>query len=628
MWGSISLLTWKAGEGFPINLFIVLGLIVPIVLIPGVLFFPSIKRILLMFSFIGVLLFLTYYNLTEAELGISIFLSEEAMLTPFFFSEHPYSRFAAFGFTLAGAFTLLYGAQLSKASEQALSLLALASVIGVSFAGNFITLFLFWEVLTFSTAGIIFCRGTSHAMSMGLRFLFFHLVGGLLVLLGILQHYAAVGSFIIEEPQAGLTFFVLGVGFKAAFLPFHLWVAWGYPSASFPSSVLLAGLTTKIGIYALARIIPPHEFIVLMGGAMALIGVICALLQHDLRRLLSYHIISQVGYMVAGVGLGASLAVDGGLLHMINNMFYKGLLFMCAGAVIHATGTENVHDLIHHEEEEERHNEYKHSRQKEQEVKPLWKALPVATFGAIIGAFAIAGMPLFSGYVSKYMLKQAMYGAGPAEWMLLIAGIGTTASFCKFVYFGFIKARAPVSHKPTVTMNISIFAVSAISILIGVYPQVISAILPYNSPLSVYSASGVWETMQLIIVGVLVFLNLASVLKKGIHVPAWMSIENLIFIPLANKTYEYLSRMKIPEGGDFYSPSFNKGKFTKTIPFFKQGSYTDPKEQAASAAETSKDAYSTNWSIRNIGFDQLLMISLLGMVIFAFLYFAWTRGMF
>ena len=156
--------------------------------------------------------------------------------------------------------------------------------------------------------------------------LVFSLVSGFLLTVGILLQYNAAGTFELMYPIAGLPFFILGIGIKTAFLLLHFWVPWGYPAASFPCSVLLAALCTKVGVYAVARVLPPSPFINIMGACMAIVAVTLALLQSDLRKLLSYHIISQVGYMVAGVGLGTSIGIDGGLLHLVNHMIYKALL--------------------------------------------------------------------------------------------------------------------------------------------------------------------------------------------------------------------------------------------------------------------------------------------------------------
>ncbi len=509
-----------------IDTFVAAGIALPLVLVPGVLFAPRILRYILMLIAVGVLFYLAYYDLSVTSLG-STTIFGDAVLAPISFSEHPYSRIAVFGFTLVGSFALLYGLQFSRPSEQAVALVALASAVGIVFSNNFIVLFIFWEMLTLSTAGLILLRKTPESLMAGLYFLSFHLAGGLIVLLGILLHYQESGSFILTEPQGGLAFFMVGFGFKAAFLPFHLWVARGYPSANFPSSVILAGLTTKIGVYAIARILPPSDIIMYMGATMALMGVSMAMLQHNMRRLLSYHIISQVGYMVAGVGLATQQAVDGALLHVVNHMLYKALLFMSVGAVFYATQTEDLHDLTHEDSEE-----------LEKEKESIWKAMPVVTFGGIVGALAIAGFPLFNGYVSKYLLKYAFYGAGPAETMLMLASIGTAASFCKLIGFGFITGRAKIINKIPLSSHLAIAGTAFFCIIIGVYPQLVAPLIPYQSTVvGIYGASGVWGSVRLVIAGLLLFLNLAAILKRGIHLPPWVSIEFLIFNPLGKALF-------------------------------------------------------------------------------------------
>ncbi len=491
------------------------------VISPALLFLSKKWRYILVSFLILVMAYLVVYNLAGIELGRLTLFPAEGTVIPFDFWEHEYSRILVLGFTLIGFLGILYGLPEAKPNEQVASFWAISSAIGIAFANDFITLFIFWELLTITTASLIFFNG-KQVFHMAYRFLFFHLIGGLMLFVGICQQFAATGSISLTTPEAGLAFFILGIGFKAAFIPFHIWVAWGYPNASLFSSAIMAALTTKIGVYALARILPSHELFVYMGGIMALVGVSCALMQKNMRRLLTYHVVSQVGYMVAGVGLGATLAVDGGLFHLFNNMLYKSLLFMTAGAVLFSTGTENLHDLTHHEENNDDHSE---------PPKPVWKAMPLVTLGAIIGALAIAGVPLFNGYVSKYMLKEAMYGMGPVEWMLLIASIGTAASFCKFVYFGFLKARAISFKPPGFTMQASILLFAFFCILLGVRPDFIWEILPYTSSLDVYSMSGIWSAMQLFLSGVLLFVILANPLQKGLPIPPWVSVEYLVINP-------------------------------------------------------------------------------------------------
>lgn len=510
-----------------INTVLVAGILVPALLVPGILYGSSRLRRLLMVIAIGALFFNAFYILTAARLGTTVVFSE-VVLAPVSFSEHVYSNITAFGFTLVGSLGLLYGLKLSKPSEQAIALMAVASAVGIVFSDNYFVLFLFWEMLTLSTAGLILLKKSPESLIAGFYFLAFHLTGGLVVLFGILQHYSVSGSFDLVEPQAGLLSFVIGFGFKAAFLPLHMWLARGYPSANFPSSVLLAGLTTKIGVYAIARMLPPLEFVMYMGASMALFGVTCALLQHNMRRLLSYHIISQVGFMVAGVGLATHYAVDGALLHLVNHMLYKALLFMSAGAVLYATQTEDLHDLTHLDPEE-----------LEKQKQTIWKALPIVTVGAVVGALAISGFPFFNGYVSKYLLKNAMYGMGLAETMLLIASVGTAASFCKLIFFGYIRGRAVIHNKISVFSHLAIIFTAALCVGLGIYPQFISTLLPYSSSVTgIYSLYGMWSSLRLILIGMAVFAVLSPALKKGIHVPPVVSIEYLIFIPISRILYK------------------------------------------------------------------------------------------
>lgn len=433
----------------------------------------------------------------QQESGIS-FLS---------FALHPLGKIALFGFTLVLPLGLLFGMDVSTPMEQCVALAALAGAAGVVLADNFLTFLFVWEVLTLTSTTLIFLKKTRRAAQMAYRVLFMQLAGGLALTVGIIMQYHATGSFALTVPVAGIPFFIFGIGVKAAFLPLHVWVPWGYPEAPYPASVLLAALCTKAGVYAVARILPPSDGLALMGAMMAILAVSYALVQHNMRRLLSVHIVSQVGYMIAGIGLGTHYGVDGGLLHMANNMIYKALLFMCAGAVLYATGTEDLHELNHPPSGEK--------------GPPLWRSLPLIYAGALAGALAIAGTPLFNGYVSKYLLKKAAHGVHPVETILLVAGVGTALSFMKFVWFGFIKARANVLRPPKATMTAAIVASAAACLVLGIFPAAAAALLPHHTHLHVYSWPGVAMSLRIIGIAAVLFILVRRILEQGIHAPAW-----------------------------------------------------------------------------------------------------------
>jgi len=240
--------------------------------------------------------------------------------------------------------------------------------------------------------------------------------------------------------------------------------------------------------------------------------------------------------MVAAAGLGTAIAVDGSMLHMVNHMLYKALLFMCVGAVIYVTGTGNLHELHHGEEK----------------YPPVWQAMPLVTLGALVGALAISGFPPFNGFVSKYLIKNAMYGMEPMETMLLIASVGTPLSFCKLLYFGFFNARAPIYRAVPKTLLFAILTVAAMCFIFGIQPQLLSDLLPYGTSLQVYSFTSVVEATLFVFSGILVFVLLNKVLERGIKVPAWFSIEQLVYKPISRVTMKVFCR-----AGNYLDKSVN-----------------------------------------------------------------------
>ncbi len=478
---------------------IILSLLFPLISSIILIVFPRPKRSYIisgLLFLISILVFSIYQPLLFKGLGNDI-------IFPLIFStENLYANLVRFAIALTGSVILAYNAHKKSLGFHLLSIWALSSALIITLAESFLTFFLFWELLTLTTTGIVFLGENKNNYKKGLIYLLTHLSGGLFLLTGIIINYSATGSLMVSVPQAGIPFFVLGIGVKTAFLPLHFWLIKGYPAASRGGSVLLSALSTKAGVYAVARILEPSLFVAYMGGLMAVFGVIMALQQKKLRPLLSYHIISQVGYMVAGIGSGFTLSTDAGLLHLLNHMLYKALLFMSAGAVIYATGTEEIKKL-----------------------GSLWRKIPV-TFGAgMIGSLAISGIPPFNGFISKTMLKYGIGEISGLSVLLLAAGVGTVISFCKFMYFTFVikekeksnfgKMGSKTIKRVSWHLKVPMLITSLIIVILGVYPQILQRISPYQSSTFIYSFSSIKDALIIAITGVVIFSLLIPFLNPA-----------------------------------------------------------------------------------------------------------------
>ena len=258
-------------------------------------------------------------------------------------------------FAIITFLAILYAAFAATPRLQLIALLYAGMSLGAVFAGDWITLLVFWELMAITSTFLIW-QERGEAIGAGYRYLLFHGLGGALLGAGITLLYLGGGTSVVG-PLSGIpdityqiwasVFILLGIGVNVGFISLHTWIPDAYPRANFVASVFLCVYTTKTAVYLLARAQPGTEYIAFMGALMAVFGVTFAVLQNDMRRLLSYHIISQVGYMVAGVGLlgwlGAAneigqLGLDGGMAHLVNNILYKTLLFMAIGVIIWKTG--------------------------------------------------------------------------------------------------------------------------------------------------------------------------------------------------------------------------------------------------------------------------------------------------
>ncbi|MBI2918867.1 MAG: Na(+)/H(+) antiporter subunit D [Chloroflexi bacterium] len=391
----------------------------------------------------------------------------------------------------------VYGLHLKDVGQQVAALLYSGSALGVVFAGDLFTLFVFWEVMAVASVYLIWARGTKRSRQAGYRYLFVHMAGGSLLLAGALIHYNATGSLLFEPMKGGLgaTLILVSFAINAAIPPLHAWLPDAYPQGTVTGSVFLSAFTTKAAVYALARGFAGWEVLVWAGTAMAVYGVVYAVLENDIRGILAYHIVSQVGYMVAGVGLGTEVAINGTTAHAFTHILYKGLLFMGAGTVLYATG-----------------------RSKLTELGGLWRALPLALGLYMVGAFSISGFPLFSGFVSKSMTVYAaeVDHRGLVVLLLNLASVGTFLhtglKLPYFTWFGPSRPAAPQTRVPW-NMYAGMGLAAAINIAIGLYPGLLYELLPFPVDYRPYTFAHVSETLQLLLFTGLGFWLLIKMLK-------------------------------------------------------------------------------------------------------------------
>ena len=308
------------------------------------------------------------------------------------------SKVFAYIFAIMGVIGIIYSIHVKNDGEQLAAFYYVGGSLGVTLAGDFLSLFLFWEMMAFSSVFLVWYRKSNSSVHAGFRYLLWHVAGGLILLAGIILQYSLSGDLTVQyspfhgwwptDPQSLASFLILiGLIVNAAVPPFGAWLPDAYPAATVTGAVFMSAFTTKTAVYALIRICASSEILIVLGVVMAIYGVVYAVLENDARRLLAYHIISQVGYMVAGVGLGTQMAINGVVAHAFCHILYKSLLFMGTGSVLYMTGTAKLTEL-----------------------GGLYKTMPRTMIYTIIGGLSISAFPLFSGFVSKSMTVTAFGG--------------------------------------------------------------------------------------------------------------------------------------------------------------------------------------------------------------------------
>ena len=387
-------------------------------------------------------------------------------------------------FALLALLGMIFALHVDDDAQHVAALTYAGAALGATLAGDFLSLFLFWELMALSAALIVWLRRKPEAVAAGFRYLLVHVFGGLCLLGGIVLYWSQTGSLTFGDmsPYAGggaFTLILIAFLLNAAVPPFGAWLPDAYPEATATGAVFLTAFTTKSAVYALIRGYAGTEMLVWWGAAMAVYGVVYAVLENDARRLLAYHIISQVGYMVCGVGIGTELALNGASAHAFAHILYKAVLFMGAGAVLQVTGLRKL-----------------------SEMGGLYKSMPLTLALYMVGAFAISAVPLFSGFVSKAMVVSA---AGESQragifLMLTLASAGTFLhTGLKLPYYMFFgKDRGVRAHEPPTNMLVAMGLAAAACVLIGVFPSLLYTHLPFAVDYHPYTPRHVVATLGLL----------------------------------------------------------------------------------------------------------------------------------
>lgn len=420
------------------------------------------------------------------------------------FRVDPVTRLMGIIFGFIGAMAVLY-AWASDASkiQTAIALGYVGTSVGAVFGGDWLTLVFFWELMAVTSTVLVWHYG-GRAVAAGFRYAILHGIGGTLLLAAVVWQYVATGTFVFSG--AGMVDGIavvlagLGVGVNVGFIGLHAWLPDTYPRPHIAASVFLCVYTTKTGVYGVYRVFPDGELsIAYMGGLMAVFGAGMALLQDDMRRLLSYHIQSQVGYMVAGVGIGSALATAGAFGHVFNHILYKSLLFMTVGVIIYRTGRERL-----------------------SEIGGLGRAMPITAVTFFVAALSIAGFPGFNGFVSKGMVVTAAhYEHLDIVWyLLLIGGVGTFLSFIKLGYYAFLHGEySGLVADANRGQSVAMVVVAGLCVFFGVYTPGLLRLVPGSVEYQAYTVSHIGESLVLAGIAVVGFVLIKSWLAGIGRVP-------------------------------------------------------------------------------------------------------------
>lgn len=399
------------------------------------------------------------------------------------------SMIFAYIFVLITFIGIIYALHVKDDMQHIAAFCYAGGALGVTFAGDLFSLYVFWEILAIASLFLIWARRTDSARKAGFRYFLWHFFGGICLLAGIILYVHNKGT--TEFGYIGLSdlsTYLIFIGFclNAVVFPLHPWLPDAYPEATVTGAVFMSALTTKSAVYILARTFPGEAILIWAGAFMTCFPIFYAVIVNDMRRVLGYSLINQVGFMVCGIGIGTQLAINGAVSHAFAHIIYKALLFMSTGAVLYQTGKINGTDL-----------------------GGLYKTMPFTAVCCIIAAASISGFPLTSGFTTKSMtLTAAAKQHLPIIWFMLYyasAGVFHHAGI-KVPYFTFFGEDSGIRAKePPINMRIAMGIAAFICIFLGVYPYPLYKILPYPVDYVPYTAFHVLSMLQLLMFGALAF---------------------------------------------------------------------------------------------------------------------------
>ncbi len=401
-------------------------------------------------------------------------------------------RLFATVFALVALIGGLFALPVARDFELVAAFVYAGSAIGVTFAGDWLTLFVWWELMAVASMAVIWAGAAERAWRASLRYIYIHILGGVILMFGIVGWIAQTGSAAITpiEPASLAAWCILaGVLINAAAPPLWPWVADAYPEASPSGTVFLSAFTTKTAVFVLLTAFPGVDVLVPLGLAMIAYGALYALLADDMRRLLAYSIVGQVGFMVVCVGVGTDLALDAAAAHAVAHILYKALLLMAAGSVIYVTG-----------------------RRRMSELGGLGRTMRVTAICAFIGGLAIAAAPLSAAFASKSLITAALAKAHDAPaWFGVMAGSALALVYVglRFPWFTFCDRDSGLrADDPPVAMRAAMVAFAALIIGLGLYPPALYGLLPHGSSYQPYTLAHVVGQLQLLAVSALAFFAL------------------------------------------------------------------------------------------------------------------------